>query len=404
MTTSTTSRLLATAICVLAVGCPPSPQQGDIWIRTFHGAGLATDLAQTPDGGFLYTTGPRTANGPYVLKLDATGDEVWHVSGGGANGLAITPNGDCVVSGPVGQPPGTVDNLDTEVRRFDANGNEVWSKLFADESLDECYDVQATLDGGFILVGLTVPLASDGSGIQDWDRADIRLTKIDASGQSQWSRTIDVTGSNGQDNSVDYGYAVVETPDGGFVIVGQTGSRVLGDGFVLKTDSTGVPEWVNHPLAAEGYLKDVCLTSDGGYAVVGSSTFATEYYGLYLAKINDIGDLVWDEVYGGQANDISKGTSIEPIPDGGYILVGERRPGVGQRASMYLVKTNGTGSKLWSRTYRFEGNTDTLGKAVCLTDDQGYVALGTGSYWDNTTQSFATFCHLVKTDSMGNVN
>lgn len=175
----------------------------------------------------------------------------------------------------------------------------------------------------------------------------------------------------------------------------------------MKTDPTGAPQWVTYSIALDGWLSDICLTPDGGYTVVGScGSLGAGGYDLYVAKLSSAGNLLWERAYGGRLNDF--GADIEPTTDGGFILVGQYATGTSwedMEEFIYLIKTTGSGAKTWSRTYRLETDTHTLGEAVCATDDGGYAALGYGYYWaDASYQEIVTYCHLVKTDSQGNLD
>jgi hypothetical protein len=92
--------------------------------------------------------------------------------------------------------------------KTNAKGEKEWDKTFGGENDDAGYSVQQTRDGGYILVGSTYP---SGSAFRD-----VLLIKTDAYGNNQWSKTL------GGDDSEDIGYAVQQTSDDGYIMLGST--------------------------------------------------------------------------------------------------------------------------------------------------------------------------------------
>ena len=78
-------------------------------------------------------------------------------------------------------------------------------------------------------------------------------------------------------------------------------------------------------------------TSDGGYAIAG--VFGTDFW---LVKIDELGNIQWDRIYGGEEND--QALSVVETSDGGYALAGVTTSfGVGGVDDFWLVKTDEDG-------------------------------------------------------------
>jgi hypothetical protein len=111
--------------------------------------------------------------------------------------------------------------------------------------------------------------------------SDFWLVKTDASGNMEWNRTY---GGALDDNA----YSVVQTSDGGYALAGSTESSGAGrDFWVVKTDSTGsmarsqVYGGINDELA-----HSVVQTSDGGYALAGwTSSYGAGSADFWLIKV-----------------------------------------------------------------------------------------------------------------------
>jgi hypothetical protein len=130
----------------------------------------------------------------------------------------------------VNEYPERSDDSRTHLTKTDKNGNYVWDiNLCLDKNIQQAeakkivcshnsytyvWDVIQLKDGSFVVTGV-----SNGA----W------LLKTDLDGNVEWIRPY----SGGA------GCALVELPDGGFLIAGFE----HGDGFLIKTDSEGTMQW-----------------------------------------------------------------------------------------------------------------------------------------------------------------
>ena len=196
-------------------------------------------------------------------------------------------------------------------------------------------------------------------------------------------------------DSADYGYAVRQTSDGGFIITGWTTSFGMGgsDVYLIKIDSLGNNFWEK----TYGGVDDddgwsVQQTSDGGYIAVGRTfSFGSGNGDVYLLKTDANGDTLWSRTYGGVENDY--GWSVLEAADRAYIIAGTTLSFGAGLEDFYLIKVDSLGNHIWTRTYGGAGHDH--GYCVQQTHDGGYVLVG-------LTTSFGNFdVFLVKTDSVG---
>src|SRR4030042_5820903 len=80
----------------------------------------------------------------------------------------------------------------------------------------------------------------------------------------------------------------------------------------LWTRTYGGSDW------DEGY--SILETSDGGYLVLGGTASFGQNQDIYLIKINSDGDTLWTRLYGSSGYDA--GSCIRETSDGGYIITG----------------------------------------------------------------------------------
>ncbi len=195
----------------------------------------------------------------------------------------------------------------------------------------------------------------------------------------------------------DYGRAVVQTPDGGYVVVGST-TRFDGfdKAYILKTDANGDSLWARNIGTTEiCSANSIELTIDGGFIIGGTSRTTSGDNDFYLVKTDNNGFIEWYRLYGG--TDSEGGYAAQLTSDSGYIMIGYTSS-FGQGLPMgnvYIVKTNASGDTIWTKTYG--GVEPDVGCSIRQTFDGGYIIAGyTSSFGSGQTDVW-----LLRTDSQG---
>jgi len=263
--------------------------------------------------------------------------------------------------------------------------SEMWSQTYGGASSDSAEAMVQTSDGGYALAGYTT---SFGAG-----RYDFWLVKTDASGSMEWNRTYG--GAENED-----AYALIETSDGGYALAGETKSFGAGeyDFWLVKTDALGNMEW-NQTYGGKGYdyAKSLIETSDGGYAIAGSKDDD-----FWLIKTNKNGNMEWNRTYGGAEAECAH--SLVETSDGGFALAGGTivSNDAGYRNwRFWLVRTDETGNMLWNQTY---GVANDEAYSLVRTSNGGFALAGTTYIWDSATLGAGNYDFwLVKTDGYGNM-
>lgn len=262
--------------------------------------------------------------------------------------------------------------------KTDPDGNLSWERTFGSD-LSECGRcVRQTSDGGYIAVGET---ESYGGGEMEYP--DIYLLKTDSAGQEQWYRTFGGPG-------MDIGYAIEQTADGGFIIVGELDN--CADLYLLKTDSDGYEEWAR--TYGLGCCVGYCVrqTDDLGYIIAGSDyTFNDPYYGGYLLKVDSLGNEQWSDHY--DSYDAKMIYCVAPLGADGYILAGSI--GDASNFDIFLKKVSLEGGDEWTR-YFAVGSWD-FAYSVRPAPDGGYIVAGSNDY----RVPGASDGYIFKTDAAG---
>jgi len=112
---------------------------------------------------------------------------------------------------------------------------------------------------------------------------------------------------------------LVEASDGGYAIAGTTDFGANNDDFwLIKTDEFGTVEWNMTYGRPEPYVETACSlveTSDGGYAIAGT-THPDDYFGdFWLIKTDAYGNEEWNQTYTGAETEAA--TSLIETSDGG---------------------------------------------------------------------------------------
>jgi len=323
----------------------------------------------------------------YLMKTDLYGNQLWYRNFGGLEeekyyDITVTSDGGFVLIGTTesfGFPVGG-SGRDIYLVRTDGNGDTLWTRAIGTTSGDMGYQIEPTSDGGFALLGTL--------------GSDLSLIKIDSMGIPVWHKSYDpVSGSVG-------GTSLDQTVDGGYLISG--GGYINGYGFgihLIKTLDNGDTLWTGfYGGQFNDYLADVIVTSDGNYLVVGSTqSFLSTGYDLYIIKIDPNGSVLWAKQYGGNSNE--SGSSVIEAQNGDYIILGSSESFgsvAPESATIYLLRVDNNGNIVWSNVYGGEGNN--YGHSVKQADDLGFIISGTTSSFGAGSQDPM----MIKTDSLGN--
>jgi hypothetical protein len=256
---------------------------------------------------------------------------------------------------------------------------ERWNQTYGGESIDYASAAVATNDGGYLLAGQT---ASAGAGSSDaW------LVKVDDDGEEEWNRTYGGTG-------YDVATALVET-EAGYLLAGHTSSSGAGfwDAWLVKVDDSGEAVWNRTYGGADRDLAAALVETEAGYLLAGQTASAgAGGSDAWLVKVDDTGREAWNRTYGGAGYD---GAAALVATGDGYLLAGETTSAGAGSSDAWLVKVDGSGEEVWTRTYGGAGYD--LAAAAVATSDGGYLLAG------ETTSAGAgsSDAWLVKVDGTG---
>jgi len=257
-------------------------------------------------------------------------------------------------------------------------------KAIGGENPDWGNSLIQTSDGGYAITGSTT---SFGAGDED-----VYVVKLDANGNLQWTKTIGGPAS-------EEGHSLIQTSDGGYAITGSTTSFGAGewDVYVVKLDAHGNLQWtktIGGPASEIG--SSLIQTSDGGYAIAGyTKSFGAGSGDVYVVKLDANGNLQWTKTIGGPKDDW--GFSLIQTSDGGYTIAGYTESFGAGEWDVYVVKLDAKGNLQWTKT--IGGKNEEWGNSLIQTSDGGYaIAGGTSSFGAGSGDVY-----VVKLDANGNL-
>lgn len=191
-------------------------------------------------------------------------------------------------------------------------------------------------------------------------------------------------------------FSVEQTSDGGYIVAGYSYTFGLGnyDVWLLKTEADGDTAWSRTYGDTRGdYGYSVRQTTDGGYIIAGWTETTGNGNDVYLLKTDGDGNLIWTRTYGGSSHEDAR--SLDLTADGGYIVAGRTSSFGAGNNDFYLIKTDAGGNTIWTRTYG--GGQDDYCWSVQQTTDGGYILAGySESFGEGNGVAW-----LIKTDANG---
>jgi hypothetical protein len=264
-----------------------------LWEKTFGGPNndAAYSVQATNDGDLIiagstesFGAGKAGASDVWIIKTDSSGNNLWdktfEVTYRTKHQLAVaesiqeTSDMGYIITG---KTSGYSDIENLLVIKTDAEGNEVWKKLFTYENGTHTgYSVYETKDKGYFVAGVLTP--------------NVWLIKMDSSGNKLWEKFFRKGEWAAPPSAA---YSAEECIDGGHIIVGE-GSEDLDDHILLiKIDSSGNMQWertFGGRVSESG--RSVRQTNDGGYIIVGYTTsFGAGYMDVWLIKTEANGNV-----------------------------------------------------------------------------------------------------------------
>lgn len=224
----------------------------------------------------------------------------------------------------------SIGSQDLFAMKLNAAGNIDWLRSYGGNNIDGATDVIEDSAGNFVIAGFSQSNTGNFTGLNRGN-LDAALIKITPDGTFLWARSF-----GGSSNEL--ATAVVEGPNGGYVLTGNTRSvdgnfsnrsNTSSDIFLILTDFNGQPAWFRtYGGTADDEGLDLTITAQNRIAVTGffessNGTFSNLQLGgasFFVLETELNGSLSGLTTYGGSGNDIAN--SIIATADGGFAVAG----------------------------------------------------------------------------------
>ena len=353
------------------------------WTRLIGGSGDdGSQFLATGADGSVYVGGNTTSSvidgqsnagsvNPYdvfVAKYSRDGNKIWTrlIGSSGneyADAITIGNDGSIYVGGSTnGASLGgqnSAGGTDAFLRKIDADGNSIWTRLIGSTNLDAALALATGSDGSIYAAGHTQGPILDGQTGPGW--VDAFLTKFTPSGDRVWTRLIGAVGR-------EIAYALTTGLDGVLYVAGQTDSAALDgqinaggiDGFISKFAPDGTKVWTRL-IGSKGTDDAKALTTglDGSIYVIGDTAdgiidgqINSGEEDVFLSKFAPDGSKLWTRLIGGAGSD--RGHGVTTGLDGAIYVSGETWNSLGGLPTTgltdaFVTKFSADGTQLWSK-------------------------------------------------------
>ncbi len=391
------------------------------WIRQFGSSGPAEDLAEAVDAngniyiaGRVYGTLPgQTSAGVsdvYIRKYDPDSNELWTRQFGSTSndwilGISVDATALYVAGYTYGTLPdqSRVGNYDAFIKKYDLDGNALWTRQFGTTTRDYAYGVSVDLTGVYVSGYTYGTLAGQ---IRAGNN-DAFVRKYDLSGTELWTRQFGTAA-----NDLSYGISVDAT---GLYVAGYTNGALPGqtstgnnDAFVRKYDSNGNELWTRQfGTAANDQVRGISVEATAVY-VSGQTdgTFSGQTnaggFDAFVCKYDVDGNQQWIQQFGTTSNDYGYGITVyaTEVYVSGYTegdLPGQTNSG---GSDAFVRKYDLSGNSLW--TSQFGTASYDYGFGISVDATGLYVAGQTYGIFQSQTSSGGSDAFLRKYDLSGN--
>lgn len=319
---------------------------GELWRRIFpapENCYYLLGASGSSDGDISYDPYP-SSNDLWIAKIDSIGSLIWEkIIGGGMIDMVesgvLANDGGVVVFGWTGSQNGDITvnygMYDMWMIKMNSDGEIEWDKSLGTDDFDYGHAIIKTDDGGFLVGGASTIGNGGNLTCEPFNyNAEAILVKLDSVGNIEWQQCYGGSGHDGIYGLLELvnGYAFTafaQSPDGDV-----TGWHGDSDIWFVKTDLTGNIIWQHCYGGYKGEIAhDLFIQENGNFRIFGqtysndgdvegnhsSSEFEND---IWMFTINNEGELLWQQCYGGQGNESISGIrfGIVKKEDSNYVI------------------------------------------------------------------------------------
>lgn len=364
---------------------------GSLWIsgRGFNGEVIPISPGVETAANLAWFSGARE---DFLARMDSNGQASWQFFPGGDGleslyELLPSANNGLMLVGNSTSDPGNskqsphYGDYDGWIAAVGADGVLQTDWSFGGSERDSFYSARRAGDGGLVLLGDSSSQNDGNRTVTNFGYSDLWVLRLNSSGDVMWERGLGGTGTE----EVVGGEIVSETPDGGFIISGRSGSPpsgnkssllldpydedidslFLSDIWVVKLSRNGDIEWnTSVGTSYPDMPQSVQPTFDGGVLI---SALASVYFyswppveTQFFTKISSNGARLWQLEFARPYEGSFRFATALPMPDGGAVLALSSSciptdhsfgaPRSFGAEDIWLIRVDANGRRLWDVT------------------------------------------------------
>jgi hypothetical protein len=254
-------RILITVFSFLFVTSSWSQQY---FYKLYSGNGFdkGEDIIETLDSSYIIAGSSGSWGGnaqAFLMKIDSLGNYVWsHPYGGDESEEAVSvmerPGSGFYIAGISNST--SQGNFDAMLIKTDVNGNQEWTKTYANPAWDRITDALMTKDTGIVMVGYRQELLGSES--------DMLLMRLNKDGDTLWTKTI---GTIGEDHAT----SVTRFQDSLYIVIGDMfvpdSNVVKGCMITFNDQGTILSQLMIGPKSGAYHLADISSGENKLYIV-----------------------------------------------------------------------------------------------------------------------------------------
>ncbi len=242
---------------------------------------------------------------------------------------------------------------------YGQNWQIAWEKQLGNSKMDYFTDVITDVNGGFTVLGSTIPKAKNSY--------DLWLIRFNDKGDTIWTKTFG-TDLNEKPKKI------LQTPDGSYLILGITKDSVLEIPVIIRTDKDGNELWQKRFNDGNFYLgEDIVYDGESGFWVAGSKSSQKEIQNRWIAKLNENGEIVWEKSFSADLNGFCK--AVKKLPDGSFVVTGKVEKSGQKDCDVWISRLDKEGKPLWD-TRITNPKIKAWPECVCCSPDSFIMVIG----------------------------
>lgn len=295
-------------------------------------------------------------NDGFLTKVDSTGKVMWTKQFGTPEDediqwCAIDKSANIYITGSTTGNLGANNNgkEDVFIAKYDSDGNMLWTKQFGTSETDVARGIFADNNGFVYATGNT----GGKFGKEEFGKSDSFILKLDKDGNKIFTNQF---GTSGDDN----GYCITAGAGNDILICGSTWGEIAGKSKGLIDIFTGQfkenGELIKYyQFGSEGVDIPEIVSMDKEHNIyIGGMTtgnFGANQGGegdAFLIKVNEKGEIVWNNQFGTSNNDGLRAISFNPDLSDNLMVSGIMNL---PPANAYIRMYNTNGKMLWERIF-----------------------------------------------------